>query len=608
MMRLRLSIHVLLLLGCSACAKPEKLDALNELIDGGEMRDSGALDSGAPDAGTAESCTEGTKIGTVCSVGQGACERAGTYMCTEGALACSAKAGAPSTELCGTKHDEDCDGKVDEAPKGGCCDDHDCKELEVCKRAKGDAFAAGSCAPLAGQNAECTKDGTKVVCVCKPGYEGDGKTCERNACIPLAGEDPPCGKHERCERVAAGKKTCTCEKGFDDCEKDSANGCEVELASNANNCGACRQACADGLECAASECDERVTAMSMGISSTLAIASDGTVLGAGHVDGQTPTTFSRLSRGNAIQISAGPTHSCVVRQNGAAACWGSNTHLALGAVDTDASSAELPALGATAISAGTEHTCMIGKEGKIYCWGQGLNGEFGDGVTRDRGFAGRSFAEATDGDGYPVPYIQAASAIQCGDGLNCALTIGGVVYCWGYEGGGAYKPELVRDKDGDLLADATAIAGGNNFACALRSNGTVVCWGRGALGTDEQPTDRNHYVAVNIADVRAIAAGQAHACALLGDGGVRCWGDNSLGQLGTGDSVNEPMPTAVLTKDLGPARSIYAGSAGGGTCMEVRSGRVFCWGGDYYGQLGLGGPSTGGVRVIPTPTEVTSWP
>ena len=76
---------MLLLLGCCACAKPEKLEGLNKLVDAGEPRDSGILDSDAStDAGTAQTCADGAKIGTACSVGQGACERAGTYVCTEG--------------------------------------------------------------------------------------------------------------------------------------------------------------------------------------------------------------------------------------------------------------------------------------------------------------------------------------------------------------------------------------------------------------------------------------------------------------------------------------------------------------------------------------------
>jgi hypothetical protein len=55
-------------------------------------------------------------VGAECDVGVGACERTGTAICTPdgSSTECSAVPGDPSTELCDTLIDEDCDGFVDE--------------------------------------------------------------------------------------------------------------------------------------------------------------------------------------------------------------------------------------------------------------------------------------------------------------------------------------------------------------------------------------------------------------------------------------------------------------------------------------------------------------
>ncbi|MBI2377320.1 MAG: putative metal-binding motif-containing protein [Deltaproteobacteria bacterium] len=56
--------------------------------------------------------------GTLCTVGQGSCERQGTLVCSadRASLRCSATPGAPSPdELCGNDLDDDCDGETDES-------------------------------------------------------------------------------------------------------------------------------------------------------------------------------------------------------------------------------------------------------------------------------------------------------------------------------------------------------------------------------------------------------------------------------------------------------------------------------------------------------------
>jgi alpha-tubulin suppressor-like RCC1 family protein len=89
-----------------------------------------------------------------------------------------------------------------------------------------------------------------------------------------------------------------------------------------------------------------------------------------------------------------------------------------------------------------------------------------------------------------------------------------------------------------------------------------------------------------------LAAGAEHTCAIFGDGAVRCWGGNRVGQLGVA-AGNDPL--AAYSVDLGRERratAIYAGPYH--TCVILEGGDVKCWGGNSFGQLGLGDNLTRG--------------
>ena len=84
----------------------------------------------------------------------------------------------------------------------------------------------------------------------------------------------------------------------------------------------------------------------------------------------------------------------------------------------------------------------------------------------------------------------------------------------------------------------------------------------------------------------AIAAGAEHTCALKGEQ-VYCWGRNQYGELGDGTNTNRTTPTPVANGAMGNS-GVTAVAAGYHHTCALKGGKVYCWGGNQYGQLGNG--------------------
>lgn len=89
---------------------------------------------------------------------------------------------------------------------------------------------------------------------------------------------------------------------------------------------------------------------------------------------------------------------------------------------------------------------------------------------------------------------------------------------------------------------------------------------------------------------KALSVGTDSACALVQGGRVDCWGVNPDGLLGVGlalsgcDGYCNPQPTALP----GISNAVSVGTGDEFACALLRSGTVYCWGANNYGQLGTG--------------------
>jgi RHS repeat-associated protein len=195
-------------------------------------------------------------------------------------------------------------------------------------------------------------------------------------------------------------------------------------------------------------------------------------------------------------------------------------------------------------------------------------------------------------------------------GDRTASTTAGVpsTYSWdqagrlvGYSSGGSRHSPTV-----------TQVAAGAKHTCALESTGHIFCWGtnsEGQLGngTTTKSSTPVEVVGVggtgDLATVTSIAAGGDHTCALSAAKHVYCWGTDYYGQLGNGSTTNSSTPLEVEgVTGLGDLGTVSAISAGyDHTCALSTTKSVDCWGTDYYGQLGNG---TSAPAASETPVAV----
>lgn len=291
-------------------------------------------------------------------------------------------------------------------------------------------------------------------------------------------------------------------------------------------------------------------------------------------------------------IAPGESHTCALTLGGAVKCWGSNQFGQLGDGTTTErlTAVDVSGLnsGVSAVAAGRVHSCALTLEGVVKCWGNNYTGRLGDGTDTDS-------LTAVDVSGLS----SGVAAIAAGENHSCALTTGGGVKCWGSNnvgqlGDGTTESRLMAVDVSGLDSGVLAIAASRQQTCALTSAGGVKCWGSNLNGELGDGTTTTRLTAVDVSGlssgVTAIAMGGSHACALTAGGGLMCWGNNGSGQLGDGTTTNRLTAVGVSGLDSG----ISAIAVGQGfTCALTTSGGVKCWGSHRNGQLGIGGRNYG---------------
>lgn len=140
---------------------------------------------------------------------------------------------------------------------------------------------------------------------------------------------------------------------------------------------------------------------------------------------------------------------------------------------------------------------------------------------------------------------------------------------------------------GGVCQALVTVEGGDDHTCALGAVGTLYCWGEnrdGQLGFEgrDRTTAGPVVFPPEAGPIVSVAVGGRHTCAVSEDGRLFCWGNDDRGQLGLG-SLDLTGPTEVELE--GDAVEVVAGSRH--TCVRQADGEVLCFGDNAQGQLGI---------------------
>ncbi len=299
-------------------------------------------------------------------------------------------------------------------------------------------------------------------------------------------------------------------------------------------------------------------------------------------------------------VRAGGQHTCGVRAGGQLWCWGSNARGQLGD-SLAAPRASFPKRVGTAttwtdVAAGEEHTCGVLGDGRLYCWGASDRGQLGVGKSGDGVQENAPVAVTVLGDGW--------ASVGAGARMTCGRAASGRLLCWGENTYGELADGTFGDRDRPATVgrddDWDTLAVGQRTACARKEGGQLHCWGRnlsGALGvgTGGDATTPRETGSGGFAE---LAHGGSHACGIKTAGRTLwCWGYNFNGQLGigvVGGARDEPTQVA----GGGAWAQVVAGDSA--TCGIKMNGELFCWGANFFGQLGIDLAGADGQRPAPT--------
>lgn len=222
---------------------------------------------------------------------------------------------------------------------------------------------------------------------------------------------------------------------------------------------------------------------------TLALDENGTVWGWGNngngqvgngtnVQAATPVHITGLS--NVIAIAAGSGHSMALLDDGTIWAWGHNGAGQLGTNSFSSQQSPVQVTGidkVKAIACGGLHSLAVRGDGTVWAWGSNSTGQLGDGTYNLR-----------------LTPVQSSIAnvvsVAAGNSNSRALKADGSVWSWGYTyaGSGGGTTPLIETS----LSAVAEIGAGDQFVMAVTNGGDVVAFGyngNGPLGIGNTTTN-----------------------------------------------------------------------------------------------------------------------
>ncbi|KAK7276313.1 hypothetical protein RIF29_17452 [Crotalaria pallida] len=224
-----------------------------------------------------------------------------------------------------------------------------------------------------------------------------------------------------------------------------------------------------------------------------------------------------------------------------------------------------PGVRISSVAAGGRHTLALSDTGQVWGWGYGGEGQLGLG-SRIRMVSSPHLVPCIDSISYGKDRSTTlARGRMCSDGQS-------------FRAPGNY---------------VKGIACGGRHSVVLTDAGALLTFGWGLYGqcgqgtTDDElsPTCVSSLLGIRI---DGVAAGLWHTVCTSARGDVYAFGGNQFGQLGTGGDQAEVLPRLVDSPNLENMRANNISCGARHTALITEGGKVFCWGWNKYGQLGLG--------------------
>ncbi len=346
------------------------------------------------------------------------------------------------------------------------------------------------------------------------------------------------------------------------------------------------------------------------------------------------------------QVSAGGFHTCAVKSDNTVWCWGADYDGQLGdgiTLPASSSAASTTPIevktgsstfltGVTQVSAGGSHTCAVKSDNTAWCWGYNAEGQLGINSTSNSSLALQ--VKGVSGIGN----LTSVTQVSAGEYHSCAVA-GGYAYCWGDNSYGQlgfdsanasslYPMEVWEwNGTGTSFLPATSVSAGSDASCAVDSSYYAYCWGHnydGQLGNGASlpSPDKLQPVQVYLSGTspsgtlltgaQTVSVGPEHVCAYVSyvtgtlfhfyHNDAYCWGYNDTGQLGNDTLDDSSNPVSAITTSIGVTEVSAGGSDNddNGVSCAMNAGSVECWGSNNYGQMGSPALPTSVAPVVVT--------
>jgi alpha-tubulin suppressor-like RCC1 family protein len=252
---------------------------------------------------------------------------------------------------------------------------------------------------------------------------------------------------------------------------------------------------------------------------------------------------------------------------------------------------QIPGIEGTVVQIATSNsdTYALTSAGTVWAWGVGSNGELGNDSTP---LYVRTAVQVEFPAGITITSLPNPMPFDGG----LAIDSQGVAWAWGLNADNDLclpSGLVVRTPAPVPLTDVTLGTGARTHSLFV-SHGTVYGCGSGEFGElgngeTENSSTPTPVVGLPQGPVKSLTSSWGGSGALMEDGSYYNWGYNRAGQLGDGTTTDSAIPVRVVLHEA--VDQVFQGGSGaknGQTIALLSDGSLWTWGNGRHGQLGNG--------------------